>query len=121
MLGKLLKYELKATGRLLLPLYGVLLLFSVINRIFFAVDRSTAIMESFFAQLVMNLTVFVYGVVVAAVFVVTFFVSVSYTHLDVYKRQVPRLGGISVDQLYAPTQLSNPRLTGSISLYVALQ
>ncbi len=77
MLGKLLKYELKATGRLLLPLYGVLLLFSVINRIFFAVDRSTAIMESFFAQLVMNLTVFVYGVVVAAVFVVTFFVLIQ--------------------------------------------
>ncbi|HCX63687.1 MAG TPA: ABC transporter permease [Eubacteriaceae bacterium] len=33
MLGKLLKYEIKATSRLFLPLYGALLVFSAINRI----------------------------------------------------------------------------------------
>ena len=34
MLGKLLKYEFKATGRLVLPLYGALLVFGLINKIF---------------------------------------------------------------------------------------
>ena len=32
MLGKLLKYEIKATARLFLPLYAALLVFSIINR-----------------------------------------------------------------------------------------
>ncbi len=34
MLGKLLKYEIKATGRIFLPLYAVLFLFAIITRIF---------------------------------------------------------------------------------------
>lgn len=36
MLGKLLKYETKATARLFLPLYLTILIFSVINLLFFA-------------------------------------------------------------------------------------
>ena len=35
MLRKLLKYEFKATSRILLPLYGALLIFALINKIFF--------------------------------------------------------------------------------------
>ncbi len=31
MLGKLLKYEFRATGRLFLPLYGALVIFALIN------------------------------------------------------------------------------------------
>ena len=34
MLGKLLKYEFKATGRILFPLYCVLLAFAVIIKLF---------------------------------------------------------------------------------------
>lgn len=34
MLGKLLKYEFKATSKMLLPLYGAVIAFAVINRIF---------------------------------------------------------------------------------------
>ncbi|NLL38813.1 MAG: hypothetical protein GX254_04390 [Clostridiales bacterium] len=34
MLGKLLKYEFKATGRVFLPMFGALLIISVINRLF---------------------------------------------------------------------------------------
>ena len=34
MLGKLIKYEFKATGRLLIPLYGALIIFTFINKIF---------------------------------------------------------------------------------------
>ncbi len=35
MLGKLFKYEIKATARTFLPLFAVLLLFTIINKIFF--------------------------------------------------------------------------------------
>lgn len=35
MLGKLMKYEWKATARLFLPFYGAVLLFALINRLFF--------------------------------------------------------------------------------------
>ena len=37
MLGKLLKYETKATARIFLPLYGALVLLAVINRFFMAI------------------------------------------------------------------------------------
>ncbi|MEG2638949.1 MAG: ABC transporter permease, partial [Clostridiales bacterium] len=40
MLGKLLKYETKATGRTLLPLYAALLIFALINKIFMNNDFS---------------------------------------------------------------------------------
>ena len=34
MLGKLMKYEIKATGRTLIPLYIALLAFAIINKLF---------------------------------------------------------------------------------------
>lgn len=42
MLGKLMKYEIKATARLFLPLYAALLVFSLINRFLnpFAIGES---------------------------------------------------------------------------------
>jgi hypothetical protein len=39
MLGKLLKYEIKATARLFLPLYLTILIFAAINRFFYAVPN----------------------------------------------------------------------------------
>ncbi|SHH78228.1 hypothetical protein SAMN02745823_01002 [Sporobacter termitidis DSM 10068] len=38
MLGKLMKYEFKAMGRIFLPLFGALLVASAINRLFIALD-----------------------------------------------------------------------------------
>ncbi len=40
MLGKLMKYEWKATARLFLPFYGTVLLFALINRLFFQLGGS---------------------------------------------------------------------------------
>ena len=40
MLGKLMKYEFKATGRIFLPLFGALLLISTISRIFIELNLS---------------------------------------------------------------------------------
>jgi hypothetical protein len=38
MLGKLMKYEFKATGRIFLPLFGALIIISAFNRLFIALD-----------------------------------------------------------------------------------
>ena len=64
MLGKLLKYEFRATGRLFLPLYGALVIFALIN----------ALLLSFreIPQLPAVLAMLVYILLAIAVFVVTF-------------------------------------------------
>ena len=38
MLGKLIKHEIKATGRILFPLYLILLLLSVVNRVLTSIE-----------------------------------------------------------------------------------
>lgn len=40
MLGKLLKYEIKATARIFLPLYGLIILLALINKLFLFQDSS---------------------------------------------------------------------------------
>lgn len=69
MLGKLLKYEFRATGRLFLPLYGALVIFSLIN----------ALLLSFreVPQLPAVLAMFVYVLLAIAIFVVTFIVMIQ--------------------------------------------
>lgn len=42
MLGKLLKYEVKSTGRLFLPAYGALLLFALLNKLFDALGPTSS-------------------------------------------------------------------------------
>ncbi len=79
MLSKLMKYEFKATGRTLLPLYGALLGFALINRILFRGSLDETINETFgtIGNIANFISVFAYGCTMAAVFVVTFFVIVQ--------------------------------------------
>ena len=79
MLGKLIKYEFKATGRILLPLYGALLVFALINRLLFRSSLDETINNTFgtIGGIANILSVFAYGCTMAAVFVVTFFVIVQ--------------------------------------------
>ena len=69
MLGKLLKYEFRATGRLFLPLYGALVIFALIN----------ALLLSFreIPQLPAVLAMLVNILLAIAVFVVTFIVMIQ--------------------------------------------
>ncbi|EHJ01574.1 hypothetical protein CDLVIII_5083 [Clostridium sp. DL-VIII] len=80
MLGKLMKYEIKATGRTLVPLYVVLLAFAIINKIFLETGLS-AKLENLglggFSSIPFILSAFAYGCTMAAVFIVTFFVIVQ--------------------------------------------
>ena len=70
MLGKLLKYEIEATGRIFLPLYGLILVLAVINRIFLPLNA-----ESFNIPRIISMTVYV--VLIVAVFVMTLVVIIQ--------------------------------------------
>lgn len=80
MLSKLMKYEIKATGRTLIPLYIALLAFAIINKIFLETGLS-AKLENLglggFGSIPFILSAFAYGCTMAAVFIVTFFVIVQ--------------------------------------------
>ena len=75
MLGKLMKYELKATARTLIPLYIALLAFAIINKIFIGTGLSKEL--SGFGSIPFILSIFAYGCTMAAVFIVTFFVIIQ--------------------------------------------
>lgn len=72
MLRNLVKYETKATGRILIPLYAALLVFAIINKLFmnnnsFSVDSSTLVGIS------AMISIFAYVATMVTVFVVTFY------------------------------------------------
>ena len=75
MLGKLMKYEIKATGRTLIPLYIALLAFAIINKIFIGTGLSDKLEG--FGSIPFILSIFGYGFTMAAVFIVTFFVIIQ--------------------------------------------
>lgn len=79
MLRKLMKYEFKATGRGILPLYGALLVFALITRILFKGGLDEKINDTFstFGSIANMICVFAYGFTMAAVFVATFFIIVQ--------------------------------------------
>ena len=75
MLGKLMKYEFKATARTLIPLYIALLAFAIINKIFIGTGLADKLEG--FGSIPFILSIFGYGCTMAAVFIVTFFVIIQ--------------------------------------------
>jgi hypothetical protein len=75
MLVKLMKYELKATARTLIPLYIALLTFAIINKIFIGTGLADRLEG--FGSIPFILSIFGYGCTMAAVFIVTFFVIIQ--------------------------------------------
>jgi hypothetical protein len=73
MLGKLLKYEIKATQRIFLPIYGLILVFSLLIKTFFALNFNET--DSF--ALPFNISIFVYALLIAAAFVMTLVVTIQ--------------------------------------------
>lgn len=68
MLSKLVKYEFKATSRILIPLYTVLLFMSIINRFAFFMDDSNIVM-----RVVKPMTIAAYILSIVATLAVTIF------------------------------------------------
>lgn len=76
MLGKLLKYETKATARVFLPLYAALLVFAVINRMFMSINNSTNVSNTF-VNISTGISMFLYVFIIIAIFVLTFVVMIQ--------------------------------------------
>lgn len=76
MLRKLMKYEFKATGRIMLPLYGALLGFSIINKIFIGTNLDEVNMD-FLGGVPAVITMIGYFVTMVAVFVGTLFITLQ--------------------------------------------
>lgn len=79
MLGKLLKYEFKATGRTFLPLYGSVLVLAIINKIFYSIAWHGS-SYSFPLELTTMLASMLYGFVICAIFVMTLIVTIQRFH-----------------------------------------
>ncbi|MCI2035893.1 MAG: hypothetical protein LKJ73_08230 [Oscillospiraceae bacterium] len=74
MLGKLIKYEWKATQRIFLPLYGLIVLFTLINKAFFVFNFDKT---SGMALVPFVITMIIYCVLIAATGIVTLVVSIQ--------------------------------------------
>ncbi len=75
MLGRLMKYEIKATGRIFLPLYGLILAFAGLNRLFMYFNLQKK--SDFLPNFVSGISMLVYILLVAAAFVITLVVTVQ--------------------------------------------
>lgn len=96
MLSKLIKHEFKATARFLLPLYLILLLISIINRVVFQFDYAEGVLE-----LIPGFFIFTYIITIFAIFAVTFFTMV----LRFYKNLVTDEGYLMFTLPVKVTQL----------------
>ena len=76
MLSKLLKYEIKATARLFLPLYLTIIVFSVINLIFLNVPTPGE-RTLFLYSAGMTISMIVYGILMVGLVVMTLFVLIQ--------------------------------------------
>ncbi|MBD7912149.1 MULTISPECIES: ABC transporter permease [Clostridium] len=76
MLRKLLKYEFKATARILLPLYGALIIFSIINKFFIGTNNNYERLSGL-GHIPAVITMFAYVATMVAVIVVTFFIIIQ--------------------------------------------
>lgn len=75
MLGKLLKYEMKATGRIILPFYGGLLGVTILFRVFSVFNRSHRLRE--LSSIIEGLSIMVFVILMISTFVVSFIIMLN--------------------------------------------
>jgi hypothetical protein len=83
MLGKLAKYELKATARFFLPLYGALILMAAINRL--AMEISARNIASVLMSILSSVTMTAYVILTVGVFALTFIVMLQRFYKNLVK------------------------------------
>jgi len=64
MLGKLMKYEFKATGRIYLPLFGALLIVAIISRIFISLSFKVPMAIGIGLSVCMTIAIFIIALIV---------------------------------------------------------
>lgn len=78
MLGKLMKYEFKATRRVFLPLFGLILVFAAISRFFFSYNLDRQQNSSTSAAAVTSIiSTLIYAILIAVAFLMTLVVMIQ--------------------------------------------
>lgn len=79
MLKKLLKYEFKATGRVIFPLYIALILVSLINKIFVSIKPAFGfnLISERLENVIAIISMIIYGSIMIAIFIVTLFIIIQ--------------------------------------------
>ena len=77
MLGKLLKYEIKSTARLFIPLYAVLLVFALLNKFLNPFEAMESSVSFNIQSIFQALSVTVYFILIVAIFVMTLFIAIQ--------------------------------------------
>lgn len=77
MLGKLMKYEFRATRRIFLPLYGLILVFAAINRFFLRSSGSYQQGDPYSLKIISDISMLIYVLLIAAAGVVTLVVLIQ--------------------------------------------
>lgn len=70
MLGKLLKYEIKATQRLFLPIYGLILILALVNKLFFSINAG-------YLNIPKMIMMSAYVIMIIALIIMTFVVTIQ--------------------------------------------
>ncbi|MFA0815414.1 MAG: ABC transporter permease [Anaerofustis sp.] len=105
MLGKLLKYEIKATARTFLPLYAALMLLAILNRLFFAINS-----DSTFITIIGGILMAGYVLLIVGIFVITLIVILQ----RFYKNLVKEEGYLMFTLPVKPWELITSKLIASV-------
>lgn len=98
MLGKLIKYELKATGRKLFPLYIALLALALIVKLFIG---NLEVNSEASGGIIQILSIFAYGATMAAVFIITLYITLERFYKNLLGRE-----GYLMNTLPVPTWMN---------------
>ncbi len=77
MLGKLMKYEIKSTARIFLPLYAVLLAFALLNKFLNPFEAMESSVSFNIQSIFQALSVTAYFIMIVAIFVMTLFIAIQ--------------------------------------------
>ena len=105
MLGKLIKYEVKASARVFLTLYAGLVIFALLNRIFGVTEMHTGFLGVLSALLMIG-----YSLLVASIFIITFVVMIQRFYRNFLKDE----GYLMFTLPVKPWQLIVSKLTVSV-------
>ena len=98
MLGKLIKYELKATGRKIAPLYAALICIAIIVNLFIGNIGNNS---EFSGGIVQIISIFAYGSTMAAVFIITLYITLQRFYKNLLGRE-----GYLMNTLPVPTWMN---------------
>lgn len=110
MLKKLLKHEIYATGRIILPIYGIAIILSLVNRILININ-----LDNIPFKIISTLTMVTYVISIIAIMFITFILII----LRFYKNLMTDEGYLMFTLPVKPIHLVNSKLLSSILWLIA--